>query len=151
MHARKHARTAQLDALLRAFRECDDLMEKLVDDNPKGYIVQTHKKVERLGADGTITRDTVLVSDEFVPCALKQYEGRPMVEFGTFDAAMDEFFSQFESQKIALAQLEQESAAVKKVGRHAHCAQRTRWRAPSVRRAAQRSQASRPPRAWVGL
>ena len=38
-----------------------------------------------------------------------------MVEFATFDAAMDEFFSQFESQKIELAQLEQESAAVKKV------------------------------------
>ncbi len=31
------------------------------------------RKVERLSADGTITRDSVLVSDEFVPCVLKQY------------------------------------------------------------------------------
>ena len=34
---------AQLDALFQAFCECDDLMAKLVEDNPKGYIVQTHK------------------------------------------------------------------------------------------------------------
>ena len=32
---------AQLDALFQAFCECDDLMAKLVEDNPKGYIVQT--------------------------------------------------------------------------------------------------------------
>ena len=36
------------------------------------------RKVERLSADGTITRDSVLVSDEFVPCVLKQYVPMPI-------------------------------------------------------------------------
>ncbi len=40
---------------------------------------------------------------------------RPFLEFPTFDRAIDEFFSQLESQKLELKAMQQEKAALKKL------------------------------------
>ena len=52
---------------------------------------------------------------EFHPYLLRQHEDRPLLEFGTFDRAIDEFFSKLESQKIELKTVQQEKMAMKKL------------------------------------
>jgi hypothetical protein len=38
--------------------------------------------------------------DEFHPHLYEQHKSRPFKEYDTFDAAVDQFFSEIESQKI---------------------------------------------------
>ena len=45
--------------------------------------------------------------DEFHPFLPLQHAGKPMLEFPTFDRAVDAFFSQLESQKLDLQAIQQ--------------------------------------------
>lgn len=50
--------------------------------------------------------------DEFHPIMLRQCEGKPFIEFATFNEAVDEFFSKLESQKIDMKTVQQVSVCV---------------------------------------
>ena len=52
---------------------------------------------------------------EFHPYLLRQHDEKPLLEFATFDRAIDEFFSKLESQKIELKAVQQEKMAMKKL------------------------------------
>ena len=43
---------------------------------------------------------------------LRQCEGKPFIEFATFNEAVDEFFSKLESQKIDMKTVQQVSVCV---------------------------------------
>ncbi|RUS19638.1 hypothetical protein BC937DRAFT_87164 [Endogone sp. FLAS-F59071] len=62
-----------------------------------------------------VTIVTSLFYDEFHPFLYDQHTSKPFKEFATFDAAVDEFFSAIESQKIDLKSRQQEEAAIKKL------------------------------------
>jgi hypothetical protein len=65
--------------------------------------------------DGVKAEGPVKLFDEFTPLLLKQHEGREWVQFETFDAAMDEFFSKVEGQKLEQQQKQQEVAALSRL------------------------------------
>lgn len=68
----------------------------------QGYI--TLKPNKHAGKEGAA--DTVY--DEFLPYLYNQYEGMEYKQFGSFGAAVDEFFATIESQKIEAQKFAQE-------------------------------------------
>lgn len=66
-------------------------------------------------ADGVKAEGPTKLYDEFTPLLLKQHVGREWVRFETFDAAMDEFFSKVEGQKLEQQQKQQETAALSRL------------------------------------
>ncbi|GLH01515.1 Nuclear export mediator factor NEMF homolog [Gryllus bimaculatus] len=76
-----------------------------------GYIVQ--KRDRRPLADGG--EEDFFSNQEFHPMVFQQHTNSPLREFESFDAAVDEFFSTLESQKIDMKALQQEKEALKKL------------------------------------
>lgn len=74
----------------------------LNNQQPKGFILQK--------VDGELVTNT-----EFHPFKFRQHEDMTLKEFDTFNAAVDEFFSQMESQKIDMKVAQQEKQALKKL------------------------------------
>eukprot|EP00118_Oscarella_pearsei_P019202 m.202712 g.202712 ORF g.202712 m.202712 type:complete len:817 (+) comp39615_c0_seq24:917-3367(+) len=79
----------------------------------KGYIIR--KQQERIKTDSSSSSDKLLTYQEFHPVLLRQHELAHLVEFPTFDKAVDNFFSQLGSQKLDVKALQQEKAAMKKL------------------------------------
>lgn len=55
------------------------------------------------------------LNEEYHPCLFSQHASRVYKEFDSFDAAVDEFYSTFESQKIDVKTMQQERDALKKL------------------------------------
>ncbi|GFP81228.1 nuclear export mediator factor nemf [Phtheirospermum japonicum] len=55
------------------------------------------------------------IYDEFCPLLLNQFKSRDSVQFGTFDAALDEFYSKIESQRSEQQQKAKENSAMQKL------------------------------------
>ncbi|XP_071510699.1 ribosome quality control complex subunit NEMF-like [Diadema antillarum] len=79
----------------------------------KGYIIQKREKKPKASEDAPDAE--LLTYSEFHPFLFKQHESQPYKEFDTFDQAVDEFFSQMESQKLDMKVLQQERDAMKKL------------------------------------
>ncbi|KAK9837244.1 hypothetical protein WJX81_001363 [Elliptochloris bilobata] len=58
-----------------------------------------------------------VIYEGFEPLELAQHAKRPMLRLPTFDAALDEYFSKVEGQKVAAARAAQERAVLGKVDR----------------------------------
>ncbi|KAI8580214.1 hypothetical protein K450DRAFT_238706 [Umbelopsis ramanniana AG] len=99
----------QMKALLEALEEADKLIEAVGTTVPKGYIIL--KETEKKNEDGT----NLELYDEFHPHLYEQHKSRPFKEYDTFDAAVDQFFSEIESQKIDMKARSQEENAAKKL------------------------------------
>lgn len=57
------------------------------------------------------------IYDEFCPLLLNQFKSRDSMEFETFDAALDEFYSKIESQRSEQQQKAKESTAMQKLSK----------------------------------
>lgn len=57
------------------------------------------------------------IYDEFCPILLNQLKTRDYVKFETFDAALDEFYSKIESQRVEQQQKAKESSAEQKLNK----------------------------------
>ncbi|CAO3664318.1 unnamed protein product [Umbelopsis ramanniana] len=99
----------QMKALLEALEEADKLIEAVGTTVPKGYIIL--KETEKKNEDGS----NLELYDEFHPHLYEQHKSRPFKEYDTFDAAVDQFFSEIESQKIDMKARSQEENAAKKL------------------------------------
>lgn len=53
--------------------------------------------------------------DEFCPLFLNQFRSREYIQFETFDAALDEFYSKIESQRAEQQQKTKEDTAIQKL------------------------------------
>jgi hypothetical protein len=51
----------------------------------------------------------------FVPYIYKQFEGRPKLEFPSFDEAVDIFFSKAQEQQVEVKKEQQEKTVIKKL------------------------------------
>ncbi|XP_037084883.1 nuclear export mediator factor Nemf-like [Pollicipes pollicipes] len=71
-------------------------------------------KVERRGAGGPAETE-LLGYQEFHPLLLRQHAGQPHHTYLSFTAAVDQFFSQLESQKLDMKAVQQERDAMKKL------------------------------------
>lgn len=106
--------TSQL--LLEAVTKFEDWLGEVISGEkvPEGYILMqknSGKKHDTLSANGTIEQ----IYDEFCPLLLNQFKSRDSVQFDTFDAALDEFYSKIESQRAKQQQQAKENHAVQKL------------------------------------
>lgn len=60
-------------------------------------------------------KETFLSNQEFHPFLYQQHENLPHIKHETFNQAVDEFYSNLESQKIDLKTFQQEKEATKKL------------------------------------
>ncbi|KAI8394072.1 fibronectin-binding protein A N-terminus-domain-containing protein [Radiomyces spectabilis] len=100
-----------LQALKDAFDKGDQMVEATGSAVPKGYIVLFGDKKEPVEGE----EEAMEIYDEFHPYLYKQHASRAYKEFPTFDAAVDQFFSAIEAQKLELKARQQEEAALKKL------------------------------------
>ncbi|XP_058799721.1 ribosome quality control complex subunit NEMF homolog isoform X2 [Phymastichus coffea] len=99
------------DRLFTALKNAHKMMDNAKKEVSKGYIVQ--KKELKAVKDN---EDEFLYTNlEFHPFLFAQNKDKPFKEYETFDRAVDEYFSQMESQKIDLKFLQQEREALKKL------------------------------------
>ncbi|KAI7818715.1 fibronectin-binding protein A N-terminus-domain-containing protein [Gamsiella multidivaricata] len=102
----------QIQALFEALQAADSIIEKGGDDEKKGYIIMLkHKKKN----EDDPNEQELVTYDEFHPYLFLQHELQVHKEFESFDAAVDEFFSAIESQRLELKKRAQEEHAQKKL------------------------------------
>lgn len=83
---------------------------------PEGYILMQNKTERKeLARLQESTPDKIY--DEFCPILLNQFKSREYMEFETFDAAADEFYSKIESQRAEQQQKAKEGTAVQKLNK----------------------------------
>ncbi|KAG0261714.1 hypothetical protein BG011_000741 [Mortierella polycephala] len=101
-----------VQALFEALQEADRIIESGGAADKKGFIIMLkHKK-----KNPEDTEEKELVTyDEFHPYLFSQHESQTYKEFESFDAAVDEFFSAIESQRLELKKRAQEEHAQKKL------------------------------------
>ncbi|EGG13343.1 DUF814 family protein [Cavenderia fasciculata] len=123
--------------LIEAFKEGQKIFDVAVQS--KGFIVLKPPKVEskqqqqqkkkaaeqqQLKKDAiagsgeeaaTEEKKELVVYEEFVPYLYKQYQDKKYLEYDSFDLAVDQFFSEIESQKVEQQRMSQEQTVLKKL------------------------------------
>lgn len=97
--------------LMNAINDMFSMMQTAMQEPSSGFIVQ--KKEVKPTQDGT--EEFYFTNIEFQPFLYHQYEKDPIREFPSFVQAVDEFYSNLESQKIDLKAFQQERDALKKL------------------------------------
>ncbi|KAF9153182.1 hypothetical protein BG015_003930 [Linnemannia schmuckeri] len=101
-----------LEALFKSLQEADNIIENGGAVDKKGYIIMLkHKKKNPEDPD----EKELVTYDEFHPYLFAQHESQTFKEFESFDAAVDEFFSAVESQRLEVKKRAQEDHAQKKL------------------------------------
>ncbi|KAF8930285.1 hypothetical protein BGZ58_008346 [Dissophora ornata] len=101
-----------VQALFEALQEADRIIENGGDKDKKGYIIMLkHKKKNEDDPNET----ELVTYDEFHPYLFGQHQSQTHKEFESFDAAVDEFFSAIESQRLEVKKRAQEEHAQKKL------------------------------------
>ncbi|KAF9281020.1 hypothetical protein BGZ68_006891 [Mortierella alpina] len=101
-----------VQALFEALQEADRIIEAGGGVDKKGYIIMLkHKKKNEDDPD----EKELITYDEFHPYLFAQHESQSYKEFESFDAAVDEFFSAIESQRLEVKKRAQEEHAQKKL------------------------------------
>ncbi|KAF9106296.1 hypothetical protein BGX27_009240 [Mortierella sp. AM989] len=102
----------QVQSLFEALQEADRIIENGGDDEKKGYIIMLkHKKKN----EDDLEEKELVTYDEFHPYLFAQHRSQIFKEFESFDAAVDEFFSAIESQRLEVKKRGQEEHAQKKL------------------------------------
>ncbi|XP_063803618.1 ribosome quality control complex subunit NEMF isoform X2 [Pseudophryne corroboree] len=96
-----------------ALKMAEDYMEKTLNFNGEGYIIQKREKKPSLEPDKP--SEDILTYEEFHPFLFAQHVNSQCVTFESFDKAVDEFYSKLEGQKIDIKALHQEKQALKKL------------------------------------
>lgn len=99
--------------LMGALNSANEILVHCQQVPSKGYVTQ--KKESKPSQNGT--EDFIMANIDFHPTLLEQYKNLPYKEFESFDAAVDEYFSAMEGQKLDLKVLAQERDALKKLER----------------------------------
>ncbi|XP_056332418.1 ribosome quality control complex subunit NEMF isoform X2 [Danio aesculapii] len=98
--------------VLEALQMAEDYMQKSANFSGQGFILQKcEQKPNVCAGDAT----ELLTYEEFHPFLFCQHAKSRYVEFESFNKAVDEFFSQMESQKLDMRALQQEKQAMKKL------------------------------------
>ncbi|KAG0340587.1 hypothetical protein BG004_006345 [Podila humilis] len=101
-----------LEALFASLQDADRIIEGKGSLQKKGYIIlQQHKKKNPEDNE----EQELVTYDEFHPYLFAQHQDKPMKDFESFDAAVDEFFSAIESQRLEIKRRSQEEHAQKKL------------------------------------
>uniref|UniRef100_A0A0D9Y0F9 CCHC-type domain-containing protein n=1 Tax=Leersia perrieri TaxID=77586 RepID=A0A0D9Y0F9_9ORYZ len=85
---------------------------------PEGYILMQNKvaaKKNTAPLEGSSASQKIY--DEYCPILLNQFKSREYDEFETFDAALDEFYSKIESQRVNQQQKSKEESAAQRLNK----------------------------------
>lgn len=107
----------KIQVLAQAVANFEDWLQDVIsgDKVPEGYILMQKRYP---GKDGSPSEgNTGQIYDEFCPLLLNQFKSREYVDFETFDAALDEFYSKIESQRAEQQQKTKESSASQKLNK----------------------------------
>ncbi|MCL7036486.1 hypothetical protein MKW94_006315 [Papaver nudicaule] len=102
--------------LIESVAKFEDWLEDIISGEkvPEGYILMQKGKKEILPSEEETSSK---VYDEFCPILLNQFKSRESMDFETFDAALDEFYSKIESQRSEQQQKTKEGSAVQKLNK----------------------------------
>ncbi|XP_038702775.1 nuclear export mediator factor NEMF isoform X2 [Tripterygium wilfordii] len=107
-----------MHSLVKAVAKFEDWLQDVISGGmvPEGYILMQKKT---LGKHVSLPEptDATQIYDEFCPILLNQFKMRVYVNFKTFDAALDEFYSKIESQRVEQQQKSKEHVAVQKLNK----------------------------------
>ncbi|WOG83458.1 hypothetical protein DCAR_0102633 [Daucus carota subsp. sativus] len=109
-----------LQALLKSIEKFEDWMEDVIkgDKIPEGYILMKRKVLgEDSSTSDSETQNSNQIYNDFCPLLLNQFKSRDSLYFETFDAALDEFYSKIESQKLEQQHKAKESFAMQKLNK----------------------------------
>ncbi|GMJ12314.1 embryo defective 1441 [Hibiscus trionum] len=107
----------KVQALAQAVEKFEDWLQDVISGEkvPEGYILMQKKNP---GKDAPPSEGTNgQMYDECCPILLNQFKSREYVNFETFDAALDEFYSKIESQRAEQQQKTKESTASQKLNK----------------------------------
>ncbi|OMO53434.1 Zinc finger, CCHC-type [Corchorus capsularis] len=109
----------KIQVLSQAVAKFEDWLQDVISGSkiPEGYILMQKKNPEKDGPPSEGTNGQVVMYDEFCPLLLNQFKSREYVNFETFDAALDEFYSKIESQRAEQQQKTKENSAVQKLNK----------------------------------
>uniref|UniRef100_A0A2R5LNK1 Putative rna-binding protein n=1 Tax=Ornithodoros turicata TaxID=34597 RepID=A0A2R5LNK1_9ACAR len=101
-----------MSRILTCLQEAEEVMNAAKDRPCRGYITQKVEKRVQPAEDGSTE---IVTYNEFHPFLYRQHESGSFVELPSFSAAVDQFFSSVEMQKISLRAHNQEKEALKKL------------------------------------
>ncbi|KAI4338572.1 hypothetical protein MLD38_023615 [Melastoma candidum] len=103
-------------SLMESVRKFEDWLEDVISGSriPEGYILFQNKNQKERHATGEPGSQ---VYDEFGPILLNQFKTREHIQFPSFDAALDEFYSKIESQRAEQQQKAKEDSAFQKLSK----------------------------------
>ncbi|XP_062536005.1 ribosome quality control complex subunit NEMF homolog [Armigeres subalbatus] len=101
-----------MTSLMCAINDAETMLRKAMKEPSKGFIVQKKDLKPVKDKEGEEFYYTNL---EYHPFLYNQYKDEPVKEFDSFTAAVDEFYSTLEGQKIDLKAFAQEREALKKL------------------------------------
>ncbi|CAG0892741.1 unnamed protein product [Cyprideis torosa] len=108
---------SHLGRLYEALEKGDALYQDMMkSEDTKGYIILKPTEAVNVENGNEIEgKEEVNHYVEFHPFLFEQIKDKPYVEFDNFDSAVDEFFSQIESQRLDQRALMQQKDALKKL------------------------------------
>ncbi|XP_065863876.1 uncharacterized protein [Euphorbia lathyris] len=108
---------AAMQVLVHAVTKFEDWIQDVISGEtvPEGYILMQKKIMNKDNTPKSGISNQMY--DEFCPILLNQFRTRDYVKFDTFDAALDEFYSKIESQRVELQQKSKEDSAVQKLSK----------------------------------
>ncbi|EAW06414.1 putative DUF814 domain protein [Aspergillus clavatus NRRL 1] len=110
-----------LEKVEGVLKEAQDVSRRLsTKENHPGYIVAKEDTRPSAGptAENQEGKKSGLLYQDFHPFKPRQFEGKPeikILEFGSFNATVDEYFSSLETQKLESRLTEREEAAKRKL------------------------------------
>ncbi|TVU49717.1 hypothetical protein EJB05_01045 [Eragrostis curvula] len=109
-----------LQALRESITRFEDWLVDIISGQriPEGYILMQNKMAAKKNptpSEGSSTNQKIY--DEYCPILLNQFKSREYNEFETFDAALDEFYSKIESQKVNQQQKAKEESAAQRLNK----------------------------------
>lgn len=108
---------SKLDAVMQALKRAETIFQELEKGPWRGYIVAKLKESIEQSDGEQLPRDALLY-DDFHPFRPKQFDGKKglhILETDGFNAAVDDFYSSIESQKLSSRLTEREETAKRKL------------------------------------
>ncbi|OEL14668.1 Nuclear export mediator factor Nemf [Dichanthelium oligosanthes] len=109
-----------IQALMESITRFEDWLVDIISGQriPEGFILMQNKMTAKKNltpTEGASTNQKIY--DDYCPILLNQFKSREYDEFATFDAALDEFYSKIESQKVNQQQKAKEESAAQRLNK----------------------------------
>lgn len=118
-HIEKKFGEEMIPALVEAVTRFEEWLGDIISGEkvPEGYILMQSKATEKKELAPLQESTADKIYDEFCPILLNQFKSRECMKFETFDAAVDEFYSKIESQRVEQQQKAKEGTAIQKLNK----------------------------------